>query len=150
MGAKSLNQAATFTYSAAVAELAGDGIALGRRSVEAIVAHDWEGVAAYFAPDARFVAVVPKERPFREKAGSEEAAGLIRDWFGDADAPNASGDAIALTVRAQARQVRGFGERHVEPAQSRERRSAMCDCPCGQCCGCGACQCGCACSAHRK
>ena len=80
-----VNQAVTFTYSAAVVELAGDGIALGRRFVEAIVAHDWEGVAACFAPDARFVAVVPKERPFREKAGSEEAAGLIRGWFGDAD-----------------------------------------------------------------
>jgi hypothetical protein len=68
-----------------VAELAVDGVALGRRFAEAIVAHDWEGVAGCFAPDARFVAVVPKERPFREKAGREEAAGLIRDWFGDAD-----------------------------------------------------------------
>ena len=68
-----------------MAELAVDGVALGRRFVEAIVAHDWEGVSACFAPDARFVAVVPQRRPFREKAGSEEAAGLIRDWFGDAD-----------------------------------------------------------------
>jgi hypothetical protein len=68
-----------------VAELAVDGVALGRRFVEAIVAHDWEGVAGCFASDARFVAVVPKERPFREKAGRDEAAGLIRAWFGDAD-----------------------------------------------------------------
>ena len=49
------------------------------------MAHDWAGVAACFAPDARFVAVVPKERPFREKAGRDEAAGLVRAWFGDAD-----------------------------------------------------------------
>ena len=75
----------TFTYAAAVAELAGDGVAFGRRFLEAIVAHDWEGVAACFAPDARLVAVVPQQRPFREKAGREQAAGLIRDWFGDAD-----------------------------------------------------------------
>jgi hypothetical protein len=68
-----------------VAELAVDGVALGRRFVEAIVAHDWEEVAACFVPDVRFVAVVPKERPFREKAGREEAAGLIQAWFGDAD-----------------------------------------------------------------
>ena len=75
----------TFTYGAAVAELAGDGVALGRRFLEAIVAHDWEGVAACFAPDARLVAVVPRERPFREKTGREQAAGLIQNWFGDAD-----------------------------------------------------------------
>ncbi len=68
-----------------MAESTADGVALGHRYVEAIVAHDWEAVAACFAPDARFVAVVPKERPFREKAGREEAAGLIRGWFGDAD-----------------------------------------------------------------
>ncbi len=68
-----------------MAQPTGDGVALGRRYIEAIVAHDWAGVAACFAPDARFVAVVPKERPFREKAGRDEAAGLIRAWFGDAD-----------------------------------------------------------------
>ena len=68
-----------------MAQPTGDGVALGRRYIEAIVAHDWAGVAACFAPDARFVAVVPKERPFREKAGRDDAAGLIRAWFGDAD-----------------------------------------------------------------
>ena len=62
-----------------------DGVSLGRRFIAAIVAHDWDGLAACFAPDARLVAVVPKARPFREKAGREEAAGLIRAWFGDAD-----------------------------------------------------------------
>ena len=68
-----------------MAQPTGDGVALGRRYIEAIVAHDWAGVAGCFAPDARFVAVVPKERPFREKAGRDDAAGLIRAWFGDAD-----------------------------------------------------------------
>jgi hypothetical protein len=68
-----------------VADLAVDGVALGRRFIETIVAHDWQGLAECFEPDARLVAVVPKERPFREKAGREEAAGLIQAWFGDAD-----------------------------------------------------------------
>ena len=72
-------------YRAVVAELAVEGVSLGRRFVAAIVAHDWDGVAACFAPDARLVAVIPREHPFREKAGREEAAGLIRAWFGDAD-----------------------------------------------------------------
>ena len=49
------------------------------------MAHDWERMAACFAPDARLVAVIPKEHPFREKAGREEAASLFRAWFGDAD-----------------------------------------------------------------
>ena len=68
-----------------MAEPAAVGVSIGRRFVAAIVAHDWEEVAACFAPDARLVAVVPKEHPFREKAGREQAAALIRAWFGDAD-----------------------------------------------------------------
>ena len=62
-----------------------DGVELGRRFVTAIVAHDWDAVAACFMPDARFVAVVPREKPFRERAGREDATALIRAWFGDAD-----------------------------------------------------------------
>ena len=62
-----------------------DTLAVGHRFVEAIVEHDWDAVAACFADDARLVAVVPKEKPFREQAGSYDAAGLIRGWFGDAD-----------------------------------------------------------------
>jgi hypothetical protein len=61
------------------------GVDVGERFIEAIVAHDWDGVAACFAPDVRLVAVVPKERPFREKAGRDDAAELIHAWFGDAD-----------------------------------------------------------------
>ena len=70
---------------AVVVEQVVDGVRLGRRFVDAIVAHDWDAIAACFTADARFVAVVPKEKPFREKAGREDAAALIRAWFGDAD-----------------------------------------------------------------
>ena len=61
-------------------------VALGHRFVDAIVAHDWDGVAACFAPEAEFRAVVPNaERPFREYVGGEAAAAQIQRWFGDAD-----------------------------------------------------------------
>ncbi|HLA65077.1 MAG TPA: hypothetical protein VK600_00680 [Candidatus Saccharimonadales bacterium] len=61
-------------------------IDLGHRFVEAIVAHDWEAVAACFEPSAEFRAVVPNaQRPFREHTGGEAAAGQIQKWFGDAD-----------------------------------------------------------------
>ena len=65
-----------------MAELAVEGVSLGRRFVAAIVAHDWDGLAACLAPDARLVALIPKEHPFREKAGRQQVAGLIRAWFG--------------------------------------------------------------------
>lgn len=61
-------------------------VAVGHRFVDAIVPHDWDAVAACFAPDARFLAVVANdERPFREKIGGEAAAEQIAKWFGDAD-----------------------------------------------------------------
>lgn len=60
-------------------------IDLGHRFVAAIVAHDWDGVAACFAPEAEFRAVVPNaQHPFRELSGGAAAA-QIRKWFGDAD-----------------------------------------------------------------
>jgi hypothetical protein len=62
------------------------GVAMGRRFVTAIVDHDWDGVAACFAPDAEFRAVVPNlEHPFREHTGGKAAAAQIQRWFGDAD-----------------------------------------------------------------
>jgi hypothetical protein len=61
-----------------------DGVALGRRFVAAIVAQDWEALASCFAPDTRFVAVVPKENAFREPTG-RKAASKLQVWFGDAD-----------------------------------------------------------------
>jgi hypothetical protein len=60
-------------------------VTLGHRFVDAIVTHDWDGLAACFAPDARLVAVVPKESAFRERSGREAAAGQLQAWFGDAD-----------------------------------------------------------------
>lgn len=62
-----------------------DGVALGRRFVELIVAHDWEALAGCFAPDARFTAVIPKDNAFRDRAGREAAARQLQAWFGDAD-----------------------------------------------------------------
>jgi hypothetical protein len=62
-----------------------DGVALGRRFVDAIVAHDWEALASCFAPDTRLVAVVPKEHAFRERNGREAATKQLQTWFGDAD-----------------------------------------------------------------
>lgn len=78
-------------------------IDLGHRFVAAIVAHDWDDVAACFAPGAEFRAVVPSEkRPFRECIGDDAAAAQIQKWFGDADVTEllASGvDAFADRVR---------------------------------------------------
>ena len=69
-----------------VKDEAPSAIELGRRFVKSIVAHDWQGVASCFAPDARFLAVVANETtPFREKIGGDAAAEQISRWFGDAD-----------------------------------------------------------------
>jgi len=46
---------------------------------------DWEAVAGCFDPEAHFRAVVPNERPFRDRTGSQEAAEQLRKWFGDGD-----------------------------------------------------------------
>jgi len=59
--------------------------ALGRRFVDAIVQHDWAGLADCFEPEARLTAVVPKENAFRDRHGREAAAGQLQAWFGDAD-----------------------------------------------------------------
>ena len=64
---------------------ASPGVALGRRFIDAIVDHDWDGLAACFAADARFTAVVPKDNAFRERIGPEAAARQLQAWFGDAD-----------------------------------------------------------------
>jgi hypothetical protein len=58
---------------------------LGRRLIDGIVAHDWQAITDCFEPDARLRAVVPKESPFRDRVGAEEAAEQLRRWFGDAD-----------------------------------------------------------------
>lgn len=56
-----------------------------RAFIDAIVAHDWDRIAACFEPGALFRAVVPNENPFRDRAGGQEAAAQIQRWFGDAD-----------------------------------------------------------------
>lgn len=59
--------------------------ALGREFIAAIETRDWERLAACFAPDVVFRAVVPSEVPFREHGGPEAAARQIARWFSDAD-----------------------------------------------------------------
>ena len=61
------------------------GLATGRAFIAAIVAHDWDRIAACFEPDATFRGLVPKASPLRERTGGDEAAAQIRAWFGDAD-----------------------------------------------------------------
>lgn len=68
-----------------IADDTSSAVALGKRFVAAIVAHDWDGLAACFAPGARFTAVIPKENAFRERLGPEAAARQLQAWFGDAD-----------------------------------------------------------------
>jgi hypothetical protein len=60
-------------------------LATGRAFIDAIVAHDWDGIAACFEPDASFRGLVPKANPLRERTGGDEAAAQMRAWFGDAD-----------------------------------------------------------------
>jgi hypothetical protein len=60
-------------------------MARGRAFVDAIVAHDWAGIAGCFEPGAPFHAVIPGAKPFREHDGGSAAADQMRRWFGDAD-----------------------------------------------------------------
>jgi len=68
-----------------VSDSVGDAMHLGEILVEAIVAHDWDRIAALFEVDARFRAVVPQDTPFRDRTGPAEVAAQFRRWFGDAD-----------------------------------------------------------------
>ena len=61
------------------------GIELGRRFIDAIVAHDWPAISDCFEADGRFRAVVPNTKPFRDHVGGAAAADQLRRWFGDAD-----------------------------------------------------------------
>jgi hypothetical protein len=74
-------------------------VELGRRFVDALVAHDWDSVAGCFAPDARFLAVIANETsPFREKLGGAAAAEQIARWFGDADVTELMDSAVEPLV----------------------------------------------------
>jgi SnoaL-like domain len=79
-----------------------EGVELGRRFVESIVNHDWDGLAACFTEDARFTAVVPKDNAFRDRAGREAAARQLQAWFGDADVT----ELVSSEVEALADRVR--------------------------------------------
>jgi hypothetical protein len=63
---------------------------------------DWDGLARCFEPDARFRAVVPSERPFRDRAGPGEAAEQLRLWFGEGD----HFEVLSSTVEPMADRVR--------------------------------------------
>lgn len=58
---------------------------VGREFIAAIETRDWERLAASFAPDVVFRAVVPSDVPFREHRGPEAATVQIARWFKDAD-----------------------------------------------------------------
>ncbi len=86
-----------------------------RALVEALVEHDFEGVAAAFAPEAAFRALLPREQV--DARGAGEAAAWFLTWFGDAQALSVCGlDAAALgqvtTFRfhLRARKPRGWSE----------------------------------------
>ena len=54
---------------------------VGERLVAAIRAQDEAGIAACFATDAQFRALLPSG--LRERTGATDAAALIARWFGD-------------------------------------------------------------------
>jgi hypothetical protein len=58
--------------------------AVGQELVAALAAQDWERLERCFAPGAHLFAAVPSAKPFRERAGSHEAAAQLAAWFGDA------------------------------------------------------------------
>ena len=59
---------------------------LGREIVGAIEHRDWARLAACFADDVTFRAVVPnREKPIREHVGPEAASAQIARWFDDGD-----------------------------------------------------------------
>jgi hypothetical protein len=69
---------------------------LGARLIEAVVAQDSTAIAACFAEDSEFRALVP--RGVRERSGAIETASLIAAWFADSTELNlvdANSDEVA-------------------------------------------------------
>ena len=56
--------------------------AIGTRLVEAIAARDRESLAACFAADADFRALIPPG--LRERTGAGDASEIVMSWFADA------------------------------------------------------------------
>src|SRR6266516_2547898 len=83
--------------------------------IRALTAQDFEGLKGQLAPQVRFRALVPSGT--RAASGVEGAIGLLRRWFGDADAVRlvgsevgVIGDRSSMTYRFQ---VREAGSWHV-------------------------------------
>ena len=92
-----------------------EALATGRVFIEAIVAHDWDRIAACFEPDGLFRGLIPKATPMRERTGGEAAAAQMRAWFGDADVTElldstveAMGDRVHLAYRIHEHEPDGW------------------------------------------
>jgi ketosteroid isomerase-like protein len=57
---------------------------VGTQLIAAIAAQDGAALAACFAPDAQFRALIPPG--LRERTGADDTAALIRSWFADSTA----------------------------------------------------------------
>jgi len=86
-----------------------------RALVDALVEHDFEGVAAVFAPDADFRALLPREHV--DARGAREAAAWFLSWFGDAQSlslraldAEALGQVTTFGFRLRAKKPRGWSE----------------------------------------
>jgi hypothetical protein len=71
---------------------------VGERLVQAIARQDAGAIAACFAPEAEFRALIPPG--LRERQGAGEAAALLAAWFGD------STDLLLIESRSE-----GVGDR---------------------------------------
>jgi hypothetical protein len=59
---------------------------LGETFLASVRDRDWAALAATFAPDASFQAVVDNaDNPFRDRTGGEAAAAQVARWFDDGD-----------------------------------------------------------------
>jgi len=58
-------------------------MAVGQSFIESLAAQDFDRLAALFAPQVRFRALLPRRTC--EEQTAEAATGHLRDWFGEAD-----------------------------------------------------------------
>ncbi|MEJ2290987.1 MAG: sulfurtransferase TusA family protein [Deinococcales bacterium] len=86
-----------------------------RALVDALVEHDFEGVAAVFAPDVDFRALLPREQV--ATTGAREAAAWFLTWFGDARSVSvraldaeALGQLTTFRFRLRVEKPRGWSE----------------------------------------
>lgn len=86
-----------------------------RSLVDALVEHDFEAVAAVFAPAAEFRALLPRKQV--SASGAREAAAWFLTWFGDAESVSVRaldaeplGRVTTFRYRLRARKPRGWSE----------------------------------------